>query len=500
MALQPANLNFILIPLMAPGHIIPMIDMAKLLAQRGVSVAIIVTPLNAARFSSVIERAAGSGLSIRLLQINFPAEEAGLPPGCESLDCLPSYHLIRNFFAAIDMLQKPLEEILNELKPNPSCIICDKHIAWTADTCNRFHIPRIIFDGMSCFAQLIMQRLYASRIHETVSESEPFIVPDLPDRIEFAKIQLPGLFNPGLVDVGDFRQRVLETESQAYGVVANSFEELEKAYLDEYRKLKSGRVWCIGPLSLCTNDNLLDRAQRGNQASIDTEKCLNWLDKRKPGSVIYVCLGSLSRLSPEQFIELALGLELSGRPFVLAVKGGDKSGEIEKWISDSGFEERIEEMGLLIRGWSPQVLILSHSSVGGFLTHCGWNSTLEGISAGVPMITWPFFAEQFLNEKLVVQILETGVGVGAKGVVHLGEEEKHENKVRKEKIRSAIENVMDEGEEGCERRKRAKELGKMAKGSVEEGGSSYRNISLMIREIAQLGNKKSEELNDEIRA
>ncbi|KAI3474617.1 hypothetical protein Pfo_029786 [Paulownia fortunei] len=465
MALLPEHLNFILIPFMAPGHIIPMIDMAKLLAERSVRVTIIVTPLNATRFSSVIDRAVESGLSIRLLQIRFPCQEAGLPPGCESADSLPSYDLIRNFFVAINMLQQPLEEMLKELKPSPSCIICDKHIAWTADTCTKFQIPRIIFDGMSCSSQLIMHRLYVSKIHESVPPTEPFVVPGLPDRIEFTKLQLPGMFNPGSMDVGEFREQVRKTESLAYGVVVNSFEELEKRYLDEFRKVKGGKVWSIGPLSLCSNDNL-DRAQRGNQASIDTEQCLKWLDNRKPGSVIYACLGSLSRLSPDQFIELALGLESSSFPFILVVKGGAKSAEIEKWILDVGFEERTKERGLLIRGWAPQVLILSHSSIGGFLTHCGWNSTLEGICA------------QFLNEKLVVQILETGVGVGAQAVMF------------RDGIKTAIERVMDKGKEGCERRKKAQVLGEMAKRSVEIGGSSHLNITLLIQEIAQLGKSK----------
>ncbi|KAK6140071.1 hypothetical protein DH2020_026206 [Rehmannia glutinosa] len=439
--------------------------MAKLLAKHGVSVTIVVTPLNAARSSSVIDRAVATGLSIRLLQIRFPAEAAGLPPGCESADCLPSYHFLRNFFAAINMLQQPLEEILIDLKPSPSCIICDKHISWTADTCNKFQIPRIIFDGMSCFAQLIMHRLYFSKIHETVSPSELFAVPDLPDKIEFTKLQLPGYFNPGSVDIGDFREQVWKTESQAYGVVVNTFKDLEKRYLDEYRKIKGGKVWSIGPLSLFSNDDL-DRAERGNQASIDADQCLNWLDNREPGSVIYACLGSLSRLSPDQFVELASGLEISNHPFILVIKGGAKSEEIEKWILDSGFEERTKERGVLIRGGPHKVF------------------------TGLPMITWPIFAEQFLNEKLVVQILGTGVGVGARVVIHLGEEEKDENKVKRDEIKSAIEMVMDEGEKGCERRKRAKKVGEMAKRSMEEGGSSYLNIGMLIQEIAQLGNSK----------
>ncbi|KAH6797654.1 hypothetical protein C2S52_022208 [Perilla frutescens var. hirtella] len=471
---------------MAPGHIIPMIDMAKLLAKHGADVTIIVTHVAAARFSSVLNRAVQSGLSIRLLKIRFPCEEAGLPPGCETADLLPSYDLMGNFFTAIDMLQKPLEEMLTGLALSPSCIICDKHLHWTSATCIKFRIPRIIFDGMSCFTQLVTHNLHVSKIHQTVHPNEPFVVPGLPDKIKFTKLQQPGTFNPGSIDFSEFRERVRITESQAYGVVVNSCEQVENRYVDEFRKLKNGKVWCVGPLSLCSNDEF-DRIQRGNdQASIDHydyDQCLKWLDKRKPKSVVFACLGSLSRLSPAQFIELALGLEASNHPFIVVVKGG---AEIERWIAGEGIEERCRERGLFVRGWAPQVLILSHPAVGAFLTHCGWNSTLEGICAGVPMITWPMFAEQFFNEKLVVQILEMGVGVGARGVAHLGEEEKPENKVMRDGIEEAVRRVMDEREEGCERRKRAREVGEMAKRSVEEGGSSFLNVDLLIQDIEQL--------------
>ncbi|KAK4481120.1 hypothetical protein RD792_011994 [Penstemon davidsonii] len=483
------HLNFVLIPLMAPGHTIPMIDMAKLFAKRGVNITIILTPLDATRFRPVIERAVGSGLPIQLLQVKFPSEEAGLPPGCESADSLLSFDLMPNFFNAVTMLQKPMEEILKKLNPTPSCIICAKHLVWTVDTCKTFQIPRIVFDGMSCFTQLVTNKIYVSKIHERVAPEKPFIVPDLPDEIEFTKIQLPGSFNPGALNIAGFREQVRKTESQAYGMVVNSFEEVEQRYVDELRKVK--KVWCIGPLSLWSNESL-DIAQRGNnQDSINSDQFLNWLDSKKQGSVIYACLGSLSRLSTAQFIELALGLEESSHPFVLVVKtSGGNSEEIGKWILEEGFEERTKERGLLIRGWAPQVLILSHSAVGGFLTHCGWNSTLEGICSGLPMITWPMFSEQFLNEKLVVQILGTGVGVGARAVVHLGEEQKPEMKVMRNGITKAIQRVMDEGKEGCERRKMAKELGEKARRSVEVGGSSDLNARLLIQEIAQLGKSK----------
>ena len=491
MASLPHNLHFVMIPLMSPGHIIPMMDMAKLLAQLGVTVTIVTTPLNATRFSAVISRAIDSGLPIRILRLRFPSVEAGLPEGCENLDKIPSIDFLKNFLTAIEMLQQPLEQFLEELKPTPSCIISDKALAWTAETARKFRIPRIVFDGMSCFTQLCTHNLYISKAYESVPESKSFVVPGLPDRIELTRAQLPGAFNPGsYMELKDIRERVRAAEIDAYGVVINSFEELEPRYVDEYRKIRGDKVWCIGPLSLCNKDNL-DQVERGNKSSIDELQCLKWLDSRQPGSVVYACLGSLARVTPPQLIELALGLEASNHPFILVIRAGDKAEEVEKWILEEGLEERIKGRGLLIRGWAPQVLILSHPAIGGFLTHCGWNSTLEGVSAGVPMITWPFFSEQFFNEKLVVQVLETGVSVGAEAVVHLGEEEKFGVKVKKEEIKGAVERVMDEGKEGEERRERARKLGEMAKRAVEVGGSSHLNLTMLIQDILQEANFQS---------
>ncbi|KAG5602612.1 hypothetical protein H5410_033982 [Solanum commersonii] len=413
------ELNFVLIPLLAVSHIIPMVDIAKLLAQRGVIVTLVMTPLNAIRFTTVIDRAIDSGLLIRVLHLRFPAKEAGLPEGCESVDLLPDLAYRRNFFTAIDMLQDQAEKLLQEMRPKPSCIISDLHIAWTAETADKFQIPRIIFDGTSCFNQLCMHNLYIMKDQNRIPESGHFVISDLPDRIEVTKVQLPGAFNPSSLHVQDIRDKIRAAEICTYGVLINTFAELEENYVDEFRKLKNGRVWCIGPLSLCNNESL-DKAQRGNKTSFDEEDRLKkWLDSWQPESVVYACLGSLSHTTVVQFVELALGLE----------------------ASENGFEERTKEIGLLIRGWAPQVVILSHPAIGGFLTHCGWNSSLEGISAGVPMITWPLFAEQFLNERFLVHVLKTGVSVGSQEVVHLGEEEKYEVQVTKEEVTKAIKEM-----------------------------------------------------------
>lgn len=491
MGLQPQQLHFVMIPLMCPGHIIPMIDMAKLLAQRDVIVTLVTTPRNSVRFGSAINRAILAGLPIRLLEVRFPSVEVGLPEGCESVDELPSYSLNVNFISATNMLQEPVEKLLAEVMPRPSCILSDKHVFWTAKTAEMFQIPWIMFDGMSCFTQLCTEMLSISKVYEGVSDSESFIVPGLPDPIEFTKSQLPGLFNPGSApnSVNVIRKQIRATEVGAYGVVINSFEELEKSYVEEFKKLKRDKVWCVGPLSLCNKDSL-DKAQRGNNVTNDHHNCLNWLDSQKPGSVIYACLGSLSSLTRGQLIELALGLEESKHPFVWAVRARSKQEEIEKWIVEDGFEKRVEGRGLLIRGWAPQVLILSHSAIGGFLTHCGWNSTIEGICAGVPLITWPLFAEQFFNEKLLVQVVETGVSVGSKIAVQLGEEEKAGVNVKREDVKRAIDCIMYEGEEGENRRRKAREFAEKAAKANEEGGSSHLNMALLVEDILKQTNDR----------
>ncbi|XP_021821658.1 UDP-glycosyltransferase 73C3-like [Prunus avium] len=477
------QLHFVLIPLMSPGHLIPMADNAKLLAQRGVAVTIVTTPINAIRIKPIIDRSIDSGLPIQLVQFSLPLQEFGLPEGCENMDSVPSRKLFWNFFAAVDKLQEPVEKFLETVKPNPSCIIADKHMAWTANIARKFRMPRLLFDGTSCFTLLCSHNIQEHKVLESVSGSEPFLVPGLPDKIELTKSQLPGSMNPGSEDFTRLHDKVKQSEEGAYGIVVNSFEELEFEYVKEYKKVNhEGRVWSIGPVSL-SNKTDLDKAQRGNMASIDENKCLNWLGSWPQSSVVYVCLGSLSQVTTLQLVELGLGLEASNRPFVWVISR-NKIDEWEKWLLEDGFEERIKGRGLLIHGWAPQVLILSHPAVGGFLTHCGWNSTLEGICAGIPMITWPFFAEQFYNEKFIVQVLKIGVSVGAKVAIPLGEQEISKVLVKRVEFKEAIDKVMiKEGKEGEERRERARELAVLAKKATEEGGSSYLNMTLLIEDI-----------------
>src|SRR5262249_26392779 len=155
------------------------------------------------------------------------------------------------------------------------------------------------------------------------------------------------------------------------------------------------KSWHVGPVSLFNGD-VDDKVDRGDKAAVCKHSCLNWLDSKKPNSVIYACLGSLTRLSKAQILEIASALEDSGHSFIEVIgkvqkpncdnEENDEDQQQEWWLPE-GYEPRLTESGkgMIIKGWAPQVLILEHPAIGGFLTHCGWNSILEGVCAGVPM-------------------------------------------------------------------------------------------------------------------
>lgn len=229
-------------------------------------------------------------------------------------------------------------------------------------------------------------------------------------------------------------------------------------------------------------DKIGGKGKRGRSRGFgDEHEFLKWLDLKEANSVVYICFGSMSSFSDAQLMEIAMGLEASGKQFIWVVKKEKKEGVRGEWLPE-GFEKRMEGKGLIIRGWAPQVLILEHEAVGGFVTHSGWNSTLEAVCAGVPMVTWPVFAEQFYNEKLVTQILRIGVEVGAQKWERLAGDF-----VKKEALEKAVSRIMG-GEEVEGMRARAKTLAEMASMAIEQGGSSYSDLDALIEEVRLLHN------------
>ncbi|KAJ6896388.1 scopoletin glucosyltransferase [Populus alba x Populus x berolinensis] len=392
--------------------------MARLFARRGVKATIVSTPLNAPLCSKTIERDRQLGLDISIHIIKFPSAEAGLPEGCENLSSIPSPDMLPNFLKAIGMLQQPLERLLEEC--HPSCLVADMLFPWATEAANKLRIPRLFFNGT--------------------------------DQIKLTRLRLPAFIKERTEnELTKLMDKISESMVRSYGVLTNSFLELEPAYSEHYKMEIKRKTWHIGPLSLCNRD-MKDKAERGN--------------------VFF-------NLSAAQLLEIAMALEASGQNFIRVVRERKqtKLAEKEEWLPE-GFEKRMEGKGLIVSGWAPQVLILDHKAVGGFMTHCGWNSTLEGVTAGVPMVTWPLGAEQFCNEKLITDVLKIGIGVGAL------EWSRYEKKiiVRKEDIEKAIIQLLV-GEEAEEIRNRARVLKEMARRATKEGGSSYSDLTAFLEEL-----------------
>ncbi|KAF8721085.1 hypothetical protein HU200_023501 [Digitaria exilis] len=192
------------------------------------------------------------------------------------------------------------------------------------------------------------------------------------------------------------------------GVLVNTFESLESAAVQALRdpRCVPGRtlppIYCVGPVV----------GADGTTSSVsERHACLAWLDAQPERSVVFLCFGSRGTHPPEQLREIAVGLDMSGHRFLWAVR--TPAGENPGAFVPEGFMERTKDRGLVVGPWVPQVEVLRHPSTGAFVTHCGWNSTLEAITGGVPMLCWPLYAEQLMNKVFITE--DMGVGVEMEG-------------------------------------------------------------------------------------
>ncbi|XP_074353848.1 zeatin O-glucosyltransferase-like [Apium graveolens] len=249
---------------------------------------------------------------------------------------------------------------------------------------------------------------------------------------------------------------------------------IEGHYFDLLHLLQADKKqWAIGPF------NPVDIFQKPDQ---QRHECLKWLDNQASSSVIYVSFGTTTCLSDEQIHAIALGLENSGQKFIWVLRDADKgnifTGDVRKSELPIGYEDRLLEagQGVIVRGWAPQLEILSHASTGGFMSHCGWNSCLESMSMGVPIAAWPMHSDQPRNAMLITKILKLGIVVK--------DWTPHKDLVESLHIENAVKKLIA-SKEGDEMRERAAELRNDIKKSVAEGGVSRLELDSFIDHITR---------------
>ncbi|KAJ0967174.1 hypothetical protein J5N97_024091 [Dioscorea zingiberensis] len=259
------------------------------------------------------------------------------------------------------------------------------------------------------------------------------------------------------------------------GSIINSNRAIEGMFLDMLRKeplFGCETIFTVGPV------NPIPFTSGG-----DRHECLEWLDKQPEGSVAYVAFGSMTSLSDEQVRQLALGLERSGQRFIWVFRDADK-GDIyaDGEMVERGprltveYEKKVAGFGMVVRGWAPQVEILAHRSTGVFVSHCGWNSCMEGMSAGVPFLAWPMHSDQPRNALMVTEYLKVGFMVR--------DWDRRKEVVEAEVVAELVRRVLV-CEDGKEVRKRAKGLGEAIREGVGEGGSSHADLMSFIAYITR---------------
>ncbi|XP_045793818.1 UDP-glycosyltransferase 13-like [Trifolium pratense] len=320
--------------------------------------------------------------------------------------------------------------------------------------------------------------LYTPTIYHNTSNKKTSIYND-------ALRNIPGL--PPL-SPEDMPEPMVDRRSQSYksfmnmsiqmrktdGLIVNSFEMLEtKAFM----ALKNGacvmeeqkpRVFCVGPLveTVKENNDVVD--------DDDHDGCFSWLNLQPSQSVVLLSFGSYGRFSKSQIIEIAIGLEKSEKRFLWVVRNpiGYERKELSfEELLPKGFLERTKEKGKVLRDWAPQVKILSHDSVGGFVTHCGWNSVLEAINCGVSMIAWPLYAEQRLNRVVMVEEMKVALAL----------KQNEDGFVKASELEKRVREIMDT-DRGRGKKVKERVLGAKndAISALSDGGSSRFDLNKLV--------------------
>ncbi|XP_059077370.1 UDP-glycosyltransferase 86A1-like isoform X1 [Cryptomeria japonica] len=475
-------LHAMVIPYPTQGHVTPMMQLSKTLAAKGLIVTFVttyhrhaeITQANSCSSDPVLLEANKLGLDIRSAQISD-----GLPLNFDR--SLKFY----DFRRSVDNMGEALEELMNDLnkkEPPISCVIADTFLFWSLDVTKRFGIPWISFWTQPVAVYSIYHNFHLLRSHgHYPPKGIAFLAEELDDYIDY----IPGVPNIQCKDLPLFLQlqdpnsdyvldmllKSYQSARRADWVLCNSFYELEAEAIKAMDA--ETPVLTVGPLlpsSYLDSHNPKDITV--GTSFLTEYQPSEWLDSKPSESVIYVSFGSLVHVSKTQIEEIAMGLKESGQPFLWVLRPDIISSKISTCLPDS-FMETCKSQGLVVP-WLPQLQVLSHPSIGGFFTHCGWNSVTESIALGVPMLGFPLWTEQYTNCKLMVD--EWKIGLRLRGG------HRDDKVIHREEISRAIRTLVA-SEEGKAMKNRIMALRDSARSAMKAGGSSQNNIEAFIEDL-----------------
>ncbi|XXG73416.1 hypothetical protein AAC387_Pa07g2336 [Persea americana] len=467
--------HIVCIPLPAQGHINPMMQLAKILHSRGFFITFVHTDCVHKRLSTLDSLVCSDSF-------RFEVISDGLSPSFGEVKKGPEVFLQ----SVKENCVAPFRDLLRKLH-HPSdghrvtCVVSDAFMTFTLKVAEEVGIPEVIFcPAAACGFMAIAQYRELMRRGLVPLKDESCIGNGYLDTtIDW----IPGMRDIRLRDLGsclqttdpnDFIVNFLADEAQntstASAIIFNTFDDLEDEVLQAIKSIFPPCIYTIGPLSLqfrLLPDNVLKSATSSMWK--EEAECLKWLDSHEAASVIFVNFGSSTVFTENQLIEFALGIVHSKYPFLWVIRPNLVMGGCPNLP-----QELMDEIGGrgMLAGWCPQEEVLAHPSIAIFLTHCGWNSTLQSISFGVPMLCWPFSWEQQTNCKYACQ--EWGVGVEI------------DTNAKGKEIEALIKEIMGE-EKRKEMRKKALKWKESAQTAIKEGGSSHTNLEILIQELLQSG-------------
>ncbi|KAK7247041.1 hypothetical protein RIF29_41917 [Crotalaria pallida] len=475
--------NFLLVTYPAQGHLNPALQFAKRLIANGARVTLTITIRMYRRLS---DKTTIPGLS-------FAPFSDGYDDGFDALKMGPDdYH---HFASSLkrrgsDFVTNLINTKAREGDPF-TCLTYTLIIPWAGEVARGFHLPTaLLWIEPATVFDILYYSFHGygdSIMGKSKDPSCSIELPGLP--LVLSPRDIPSFLvsrNSVLSFIlPSFEEQFQALDKESEGktndpivVLVNTFEALEPEALRAVDKFNMIPIGPLIPSAFLDGKDPNDTSFGGDpfQASNDY---VEWLDSKEKSSVVYVSFGSFMHLPKKQMEEIASGLLDCGHPFLWVIRENPKRGndddDEEKEEKLSCLEE-LEKKGKIVK-WCSQVEVLQHPSLGCFLTHCGWNSTIESLVSGVPLVAFPQWSDQMTNAKLIEDVWKVGVRVD--------HEKSEEGIVEGEEIRKCLEVVMGGGERGDELRRNARKWKGLAREAVKEGGPSEKNLRTFLDSIGQ---------------